>query len=181
MALARLTALGSVVVAIALASLVPGFDAAGAPVPPTAALLGWLGVAALVLGLAVGESVGITVASVAFVMRIGMTATAAGPLVPPVWMQAFILVVCIELAAVSMEQRTRPRSTGAILGRLALSALTAVTVALVMESAVYGTSGGGMLLRIGAVAAMVLVMGWITVLWIRAVEQTGDGSVEGLG
>jgi len=42
-------------------------------------------------------------------------------------------------------------------------------VAIILESAVYGASGGGVLLRIGAVAALVILAGWITNLWWRAV------------
>lgn len=166
MALARLTALGSVVIGAGLAILVP--DASGAGL---AALVGWLAIALLVLGVGAGEPTAIVFSAVLFVVRITMTSALTGPAVPPAWVQVLMLVLMIELAAMSLEGRTHPRRTSAAFAGAALSGVLAMTIAVVLEPAVYGTAGGGTLLRIGAVAALVMAGGWIMTLWHRAVTR----------
>jgi hypothetical protein len=164
-AVARLTAAGSLAIAVVLAVLVPSVDGAG-----VASLIGWTGVVALGIGLVAGKPVGLTIAGASFVVRVGLVAAIDGPLAPPVWMQAFLLVVSIELAAVSLQQRTRPRAPVVALGRAGLSGIVALLTALVLEAAVYGATAEGLLLRVGAVASLVLVAGWVSQIWRRAVE-----------
>lgn len=160
-----MTALGSLLVAMALAILTPSVEGAGLP-----SLIGWVAVAVLSLGVVAGESTAVLAAAVIFVVKLTMTSALSGPLVPPVWIQALLIVLTVELAVFSLERRTRPRLNLIAFARMAFSALTALSVALVLEAAVYGVSGGGSLLRIAAVAAVVLLVGWVTWLWRRAVS-----------
>lgn len=163
MAFARLTGAGSVVVAMGLAVLVPNVQGAG-----VSAVAGWLAVAVLALGVGIGERTAVVIAGVTFIVRVAMLATLAGPVFPPPWVQVLMLVLSLELAAASLEARVRSRPAFVVLGRAGVSGLSAMVVALIMEGAVYGTNVTGILLRIGAVAALVLAVGWVLRLWSKA-------------
>lgn len=160
MANARLTALVSIAAAAMLASLVP--DVEGVTI---AALVGWAGVAALGVGLWFGNQVGLTAAALAFVVRIAIVSAVMGPPDPPVWIQITLAVLAIELAVISVEARERPRPLPRALSRAALSTGLAFVTSVSLESAVYGASGGGLLLRVAAVVALVMVVGWLVTLW----------------
>lgn len=170
MALARLTAFASLIVGGALAVLVPDVEGAG-----PASLAGWVAVAVLALAVVGGEPVALMVATAIFVVRLGMLAPLDGPVVPPVWVQSLLIVAFVELAVVSIERRTRPRLNVIALSRASVAAMVAAVVALVMESAVYGSSGGGSLLRAAAVAALTVLIGWILWMWRNALSPPPEG------
>lgn len=165
MAFARLSALGSVSVAVLLAALVPGVEGTG-----SAVVTGWLAVLVLALGLLFGERAAVVFAAVAFMIRIAMVSVAIGGLIPPVWAQVALFVVVFELASVSMEARTRVTPLWPTIGRTVFAALLAAAVGVVMESAVYGSAPGGLLLRVIAVGAVIVLVGWVVTKWGRAVE-----------
>lgn len=165
MAFARVTALISVVTASVLALSVPGSGGAGMPI-----LIGWMGVIALAIGVGLGETSAVVLAGAAFVLRLAMHTSLVGAAVPRVSFQVPLLVLSIELAVVSIDARTRPRRPSGALGRVVTSVIVATLASQILEAAVLGTSGGGTLLRVGALATVVIVAGWVTVLWSRAVE-----------
>ena len=165
MAHARLIALASIVTAGVLASLSP--HAEGVAV---AILIGWAGVAALGIGLWFGAQAGLTAAALAFVVRIAVVSAVIGPPVPPVWIQITLAVLAIELAVISIEARDRPRPLVRALSRAALSTGIAFIAAVSLESAVYGASGGGLLLRVAAIVALVVLVGWVVTMWSRAAQ-----------
>lgn len=164
MAFARVTATGSVVLAIVLAVLVPD-----APGTELAVLVGWLAVLVLAVGLVFGTRTALVFAAVAFVVRIAMVSVAIGGLIPPLWAQVAMLVIIFELAAVSMEARTRHIPAWRSMGHVLMSAGLATAVSVVMESAVYGSAPGGLLLRIVAIAAVVVLVSWVVTKWGRAI------------
>ncbi|HZD22204.1 MAG TPA: hypothetical protein VE569_02210 [Acidimicrobiia bacterium] len=166
MALARVTAAASVLGAILLALLVPR-----APGTVSAVLVGWVAVIVLAAGLVFGTRPALAVAAVAFILRIAMVSVAIAGVVFPIWAHTALVVVVFELAAVSIEVRTRAIPVWRSLGQVLLSTGLATLVAVVMESAVYGSAPSGLLLRVLAVAAVVILVGWIVTRWAETVES----------
>lgn len=164
MAFARLTALVSVAMATVLATLVPD-----APGTVSAGLVGWLAVLVLAGGLLFRNRMALVFAAVAFVVRIAMVSVAIGGVIPPLWAQVAALVLIVETAALSMDTGTHRVPVWRSLGQVLTSTVLASTVALTMESAVYGSAPSGFLLRLIAVAAVVVLVGWIVTKWGRAV------------
>lgn len=160
MANARLTALVSIVAATVLALLVP--DVEGVTI---ATFAGWAGVAALGLGIWFGTQAGVTAAALAFVVRIAIVSAVMGPPDPPVWVQITLAVLAIEMAVISIEVREHPRPLFRAMSRATLSTGIAFVTSVSLESAVYGASGGGLLLRVAAIVALVVVAGWLVTLW----------------
>lgn len=169
MAFARLSAAGSLLIASGLAILVPNVRGVG-----LAALVGWAAVVVLAVGLGTGESTAVVLATTLFIVRIAMLAVLPAQVFPPPWIQAVMLVLIVELGALSLETRVRPRPVVIAVSGAGVSAVVATAVALVMESAVYGTESGGVLIRVAAIAALVLAGGWIMSLWHRTVVSTRD-------
>ena len=163
MAFARVTGFVSISLAVSLALLLP--DTQGAAY---AGLAGWTGVVLLGIGIVFGEKTPIVVASAVFVVKVAILATLAGQLYPPIWVQALILVLMVETAALSIDSRVVPRPMISSLGRLASSGLLAMIVSIGLEAIVYGTTGSGMALRVSAVAAAIFLVGWLTMTWRRA-------------
>lgn len=165
MAYARLTGAASLAIGVVLALLVPR-----APGTESAVLIGWVAVAALAVGLAAGTRMAIVVAAAIFVVRIAMVSVAIGGVVLPIWAHVALLVVTFELAAISIEARSHATSVWRSLSQALISAAVATLVALVMESAVYGSAPGGLVLRVAAIAAVVVLVTWIVTRWAGAIE-----------
>lgn len=164
MAFARVTAAASVAGAVVLALMVPQ-----APGTESAVLVGWVAVIALTSGLLLGTRTAVTVAAVAFVIRIAMVSLAIGGVVMPIWAHVALLVLTLELAVASIEARSTVTRILPTLGQLLTSVTVATTVALVMEPAVYGSAPGGLVLRVVAVGAVVILVAWIVMRWSSTV------------
>lgn len=165
MALARLSALGSFIAATLLVGLVPAVDGLS-----VATLIGWIGVISLVFGLVSGASGAVVFAAVLLMVRLSIVAVIVGGSVPPLWIQVTIFVLVFELAVLSLEARTRPIVIRSTLGQIIASMLVAVTVALALEAAVFGSAPGGVLLRIISVGALVILVAWVALKWGEVVE-----------
>jgi hypothetical protein len=165
MALARLTGFGAVTLGAALAVFLPDVDGAA-----YAGLVGWAGALLLATGVWYGEEAAIVLSAIAFAIKVTILSALTGPVDPPVWAQALIVVLIVELASLSVEARAHGRLITPALGRVAVAALTAMIVSVGLEALVYGTEGSGTTLRIGAVAAVVFVGGWLTMAWRRATD-----------
>ncbi|MDX1450313.1 MAG: hypothetical protein R3246_14785, partial [Acidimicrobiia bacterium] len=135
-----------------------------------AGLAGWAGALLLAIGVWFGEESAVVTAAVGFAAKVMILATLDGPMEPPVWVQALIVVLIVESAALSMEFRIRPRPMASAAGMAAISAMIAMIVSVGLESMVYGTTGSGWLLRISAVGAVVFLAGWLTVTWRGATD-----------
>lgn len=164
MAYARVTAAASMAVAVPLALIVPE-----APGTESAVLMGWLGVIALAVALVVGVRTAVMVASVAFVIRIAMVSVAIGGVVVPIWAHVALLVTTLELAVVSIEARSSVVRVWPTVFQILTSVAVATAVALVMESAVYTSAPGGLLLRVLSVGAVVILVAWIVNRWAATV------------
>lgn len=165
MALARLTGLGAVLLGISLAMFLPDVDGA-----PYAGLVGWAGAAFLFIGVWFGEETAIVLSAIAYAIKVTILSALTGPVDPPVWAQALIVVLIVELASLSVEARVRGRLAGPAFMRIAVAGLIAMIVSIGLEALVYGTEGSGIILRIGAVAAVVFLGGWLTMAWRRATD-----------
>lgn len=163
MALARLTGFTAIALGTSLAVFVPDVDGAA-----YAGLVGWLAVALLAIGVWFGEDVAIVIGAVGFVVKVAILSVLTGPVEPPVWAQALILALVVELASLSVEARVHARMASPALARVVVAGLTAMIVSIGLEALVYGTDGSGTILRIGAVASVVFVGGWLTMAWRRA-------------
>lgn len=165
MAIARLSAVGSTLAAVLFAGLVPAIDGL-----QVAVLVGWIGVISLILGLVLGLESAIVFAAVLLMARLAMVAAIVGGSVPPLWIQVLLFVVVFELAMVSLDARTRQVAFIPALRQIGAATLVAVTVALALEAAVFGSAPGGLLLRIASVGALVVLVAWVVIKWAEAVE-----------
>lgn len=165
MAIARLSAVGSTLAAVLFAGLVPAIDGL-----QVAVLVGWIGVISLILGLVLGLESAIVFAAVLLMARLAMVAAIVGGSVPPLWIQVLLFVVVFELAMVSLDARTRQVAFIPALRQIGAATLVAVTVALALEAAVFGSAPGGLLLRIASVGALVALVAWVVIKWAEAVE-----------
>ena len=165
MALARLTGFGAILLGISLALFLPDVDGA-----PYAGLAGWMGAALLFIGVWFGEENAIVLAAITYAIKVTILSALTGPVDPPVWAQALIVVLIVELASLSVEARVRGRLAGPALTRIAVAGTLAMIVSVGLEALVYGTEASGTVLRIGAVAAVVFLGGWLTMAWRRATD-----------
>lgn len=165
MALARVTGFGAISLAAALALFVSDVDGAS-----YAGVVGWVAWALLAIGVWFGEDAAIMLGAVAFVTKVMILSALTGPVDPPVWAQALILVLIVELASLSVESRVHGRLAGPALGRIAVAGIIAMIVSIGLEALVYGTDGSGTILRVAAVASIVFVGGWLTMAWRRATD-----------
>lgn len=165
MAIARLSAVGSTLAAVLFAGLVPAIDGL-----QVAVLIGWIGVISLIMGLVLGLEAAIVFAAVLLMARLSIVAAIVGGSIPPLWIQVLIFVVVFELAVVSLDARTRQVAFVPVLGQVAAATLLAVTVAIALEAAVFGSAEGGLLLRVASVGALVILVSWVVIKWAEAVE-----------
>ncbi len=163
MATARLTAAGSVLAAATLVLT--------ARIPPGAgliALIGWTGLGLLAAGLAMGYRGGLAAASIAFVAQIAIAAPFGIELHPPLWAQAMLIVLMIELGSISFTSRTRPVDPLRVIARSAIVALGSAAVVESMGLVVSGARAGGSLVRVAGVAAAIIAGGWVARVWRRS-------------
>ncbi len=163
MATARLTALGSVLVAIGLAASLPVSQGAG-----IAALVGWMAVVLLVLGLVMGYRSGVSAAVVAFVIRTAVVAPFEVDLYPPIWAQVLLIVLMVELASASFTFRSRPADPVLVLVRGMTIALGAAAMVQILVLLMEGAVASGTLVRVAGVTAVVIAAGWVTRIWRRS-------------
>lgn len=159
---ARLTALLSVALAVTLVLVSdPGGNG-------FISLLGWITVALLAAGLAMGHRGGITALAVGFVVRLGLVVAFDLPVVPDLWVQALLLTLSVETASISFTLRVRPVDPLTELVRGVGTALIVAGLVAVMAILVAGAETGGTLVRIAGVAALVVAAGWVVRTWRRS-------------
>lgn len=163
MASARLSAVASVLIAIGLAASLPVSQGAG-----IIALVGWMAVVVLVLGLVMGFPGGVSAAAVAFVIRTAVVAPLEVELYPPVWAQTLLIVLMVELASASFTFRSRPADPMLTLARGVATALGAASLAQILVLLSEGAEASGTLVRVAGVTAVVIAAGWITKVWRRS-------------
>jgi hypothetical protein len=131
-------------------------------------LLGWIIVALLAAGLAMGHRGGITALAVGFVVRLGLVVAFDLPVVPDLWVQALLLTLSVETASISFTLRVRPVDPLTELVRGVGTALMVAGLVAVMVILVAGAETGGTLVRIAGVAALVVAAGWVVRTWRRS-------------
>jgi hypothetical protein len=150
-------------IAIAMAAANPVGQGAG-----VVALIGWLGVALLVVGLVVGIRGSVTAAAVAFVMRWAVAVTLETGFPTPLWATALGLVLMIEFASASFTFRSRPADPTTVLGRAVVVGLGAVGITHTLALFVGVADATGVLVRAVGVAAVVVAAGWVTWTWRKS-------------
>jgi hypothetical protein len=131
-------------------------------------LLGWIFVALLAAGLAMGLRGGISALAVGFVVRLGLVVAFDLPVVPDLWVQALLLTLSVETASISFTLRVRPVDPLTELVRGVGTALMVAGLVAVMAILVAGAETGGTLVRIAGVAALVVAAGWVVRTWRRS-------------
>jgi hypothetical protein len=162
-AAARLSALASVLVAIGLAASLPVSQGTG-----IVALVGWIAVVLLVLGLVMGYRGGVSAAAVAFVIRTAVVAPLEVELYPSVWAQVLLIVLMVELASASFTLRSRSGDPVLILVRGVTIALGAAAMVQILVLLMEGAEASGTLVRVAGVTAVVIAAGWVTRIWRRS-------------
>lgn len=163
MATARLSAFASVLIGVVLAVSQPVPKIAG-----IAALIGWAGAVLLAAGLVLGYRAAITVAAVSFVIRVAVLAPLQVGLQPPLWAQALLIVLMVELAAISFTLRTRPGDPLRLLFRAITAALGASVLVEGTALLLGVTTASGTLVRVAGITAVVIAVGWVTRVWRRS-------------
>jgi hypothetical protein len=162
-AAARLSALASVLVAIGLAASLPVSQGTG-----IVALVGWIAVVLLVLGLVMGYRGGVSAAAAAFVIRTAVVAPLEVELYPSVWAQVLLIVLMVELASASFTLRSRSGDPVLILVRGVTIALGAAAMVQILVLLMEGAEASGTLVRVAGVTAVVIAAGWVTRIWRRS-------------
>ena len=163
MAAARLTALVAVLAGTVLAS--------AQDVPRTAGIalmIGWTGAVLLAVGLVFGYRGAVSVAATAFVLRAAILSSFEQELTPPLWAQAAIIVLMVEMASVSLTLRARPVDPALLVARGLAVALGAAAVVEALGLVLEGAEASGLLVRIAGVVALVAAAGWVTRIWRRS-------------
>ncbi|MGH8873172.1 MAG: hypothetical protein ACRDWS_14510 [Acidimicrobiia bacterium] len=163
MAPARLSALGAVVLAVWLAASLPLSRGAG-----IVSLIGWLGVALLVVGLVMGYRGAVAATAVAFVIRTALVAPFDVEMRPPLWAQALLIVLVVELSGASFTWRSRPADTMLVLTRALAISVAASALVQALAVLVEGAEASGVLVRVAGVAAVVIAAGWVARVWRRS-------------
>lgn len=160
---ARLTALLSVLVAVTL-------NLWSSPQGPSGlvALLGWVTVGLLAVGLLMGHTGAVAALAVGFILRLGLIGAMGGAIRPDLWIQTFLLVLAIESASVSFTLRVRPVDSLVVMLRGLTTALVAAVAVEVIALLVTGADTSGLLVRVTGVAALVLAAGWVIRTWRRS-------------
>jgi len=163
MAPARLSALAAVVAAVFLSASLPPSQGSG-----IVSLVGWLGVALLIAGLALGYRGAVTATAVAFVLRSALADPFDVALFPPLWAQALLIVLIVELAGASFTFRTRPADPVLFLARSLMVSVAAAALVHALAVIVEGADATGLLVRVAGVASLVIAAGWVTRVWRRS-------------
>jgi hypothetical protein len=160
---ARLSAAVSVLLAVGLAASTPSGEGSG-----IVALVGWTGVAVLVIGLVFGIRGSITAAAVAFVIRVGVDATLPADLTIPIWVSALFIVLMVEFGAASLTFRSRPADPIHVVGRALAAGIAAMGITLLLSVMIGVADVTGILVRAIGVGAVVVAAGWVTWTWRRS-------------
>jgi hypothetical protein len=160
---ARLAALLSVALAVTL-------NLASSPQGGSGliALVGWISIALLVVGLVVGHRGGVGALAVGFIIRMAMLGAMGAPVVPDLWVQALLLTLAIESASISFTLRSRSVDPLTALIRGLTTALMVAVLVEVLELLVAGTDTEGVLVRAAGVAALFIAAGWVIRTWRRS-------------
>jgi len=160
---ARLTAALSVLLAVTLNiwSAPPGSSG-------LVALLGWITVGLLAVGLVMGHRGAVAALAVGFILRLGLIGAMGAPIVPALWIQTALLILAIEAASISFTLRDRPVDPLVVMLRGVTTALLAGVAVEVMQLLVGGTQTTGLLVRVAGVAALVVAAGWVIRTWRRS-------------
>jgi hypothetical protein len=132
------------------------------------ALVGWVSIGLLIVGLVIGHRGGVGALAVGFVMRLAMLGAMGAPTVPDLWVQTLLLVLSVEAASISFTLRVRPVDPLAALIRGLTTALMAAVIVEIMEELVAGTDTSGLLVRVAGIAALVIAAGWVIRTWRRS-------------
>ncbi|HEY5890571.1 MAG TPA: hypothetical protein VIW94_07715 [Acidimicrobiia bacterium] len=132
------------------------------------ALLGWVTIGLLAVGLLIGHRGAVAALVVGFILRLGLIGAMGGPTEPDLWVQTVLLVLAAEAAAISFTLRVRPVDPLVATLRSVTTALLAGVAVEVMEQLVSGTDTSGLLVRVAGVAALVVAARWIIRTWRRS-------------
>lgn len=160
---ARLAALLSVLLAVGL-----NLWSTPAGTSGLVSLIGWVTVGLLIVGLVIGHRGAVAAVAVGFTMRLGLVGAMGGPIAPELWVQALVLVLTIEAAAISFTLRVRPVDPLVVMLRGLTTALGAAVAVQILGQLVAGTETGGLLVRVAGIAALVLAAGWVIRTWRKS-------------
>lgn len=132
------------------------------------ALLGWVTIGLLGVGLLIGHRGAVAALAVGFILRLGLIGAMDGPTEPDLWVQAVLLILAIEAASISFTLRVRPVDPLVAMLRSVTTALLAGVAVEVMGQLVNGTDTTGLLVRVAGVAALVIAAGWVIRTWRRS-------------
>jgi hypothetical protein len=159
----RLTALLSVLLAMGL-----NFWSSPQAASGLVALVGWVTIGLLALGLVVGHQGAVAAVAVGFILRLGLIGAVGAPIVPDLWVQTALLILVIETASISFTLRVRPIDPLVVMLRAVTSALLAGVAVEMMQLLVSGTDTSGLLVRVAGVAALAVAGGWVIRTWRRS-------------
>jgi hypothetical protein len=171
---ARLSALISVALGFALVAAMPTGEGSG-----LAALVGWLGLAMLVVGMLTGIPGSITVAALAFVIQMLIVTGLPVGLAQPLWVHTLLLVLMVEFGNASLSFRDHATDAIVVVGRAVGIGVVAAGLTHLMGLLLAGSEVTGLLLRAAGIGAMVIAGGWVIHRWRRSLERAG--SVQGDG
>lgn len=171
---ARLSALTSVAVGFALVAAMPTGEGSG-----LAALVGWLGLAMLVVGMLTGIPGSVTVAALAFVLQMIIVTGLPVGLAQPLWVHTLLLVLMVEFGNASLSFRDHAMDPIVVVGRALGIGVAAAAIAELMGLLLAGAQVSGVLMRAAGIAAMVVAGGWAVHRWRRSLAR--PGSVQGEG
>jgi len=160
---ARLSAFTAVVAAVLMAVTVPSSQGSG-----LVSLIGWVGAGVLAFGLVVGYRGAVAGAAVAFVIRSAVMSGFDVESFPPLWAQALLIVLMVELAGASFVFRSRPADPLLVLTRALTTSVLAAALVQTLAALVEGADATGVLVRVAGVAAVVIAAGWVTRIWRRS-------------
>ena len=170
---ARLSALVSVALAFALVAAIPTSGG-----PGLAALVGWVGLLMLIIGMLSGLPGSVTVAALAFVIQLIILTGLPIGLPLPLWMETLLIVLTVEFANASLSFRDHSSDPIVMVGRALGVGVASSALVHVMGLLLAGNAASGALLRAAGIGAMVMAGGWVINAWRRSVSA---GSVEGEG
>ncbi len=163
---ARLSALVSVAVAFALVAAIPTSGGSG-----LAALVGWVGLAMLIVGMLTGLPGSVTVAALAFVIQLVIVTGLPVGLALPLWLHALLIVLMIEFANASLSFRDHASDPVVTVARAMGLGIVSGSLVHVMSLLLEGSAASGVLLRAAGIGAMVTAGGWAIHNWRRSLSR----------
>ena len=171
---ARLSALVAVAVAFAMVAAIPTSGGSG-----LAALVGWVGLVMLVVGMLTGLPGSVTIAALAFVVQLVIVTGLPVGLAQPLWLHTLLIVLMIEFANASLSFRDHASDPVVIVTRAMGMGIASAAVVHVMVLLLEGSAASGALLRAAGIGAMVIAGGWVIQKWRRSLARPesvqGDG------